>query len=247
MNDIEVILRQLAKIATIDPTVVPTIATQLAKIAAQGHDITSIINMLQKVAASYPTYLRSCVDAFSDSQISSKQWIAEIVNGTDLGTIFMCGGWLATLLKEPGLEYTKCISIDLDPNVKFAAKALHLDLVAEGWKFIPYEADILDINYNTHLFNIQRANGTSVELEFTPDTIINTSCEHIEKFSDWWNKIPKGKLIIVQSNDGFDIPTHVNCVRNLDEFAAQTPMDNLIYQGSKVMPKFTRFMRVGYK
>ena len=34
-----------------------------------------------------------------------------------------------------------------------------------------------------------------------PNTIINTSCEHIVNFDEWYRKIPAGKLVILQSND----------------------------------------------
>ena len=51
-----------------------------------------------------------------------------------------------------------------------------------------------------------------------PDTIINTSCEHIHDFELWYNKIPKGKLIILQGNDYFELNEHVNCSADQDSF-----------------------------
>ena len=48
--------------------------------------------------------------------------------------------------------------------------------------------------------------------DHSPDTVINTSCEHIENFNEWYDKIPKGKIVILQTNNYFDFE-HVNCSR----------------------------------
>jgi hypothetical protein len=94
---------------------------------------------------------------------------------------------------------------------------------------------------------VKRANGTECGLTVSPDTVINTSCEHIEKFKEWYDLIPQNKLIILQSNNGFGIQEHINCVDGLDQFVQQTPMARVLYSGEKQMPKFTRYMRIGYK
>ena len=38
-------------------------------------------------------------------------------------------------------------------------------------------------------------NGTERELFDKPNTIINTSCEHIENWNEWWDSIPKAKCV----------------------------------------------------
>ena len=48
--------------------------------------------------------------------------------------------------------------------------------------------------------------------------IVNTSCEHIEAFSDWFDSPPSGPLLVLQSNDYFSCDEHINCVNMLDEF-----------------------------
>ena len=59
---------------------------------------------------------------------------------------------------------------------------------------------------NRH-FTTMRNNGTPVATwdPGDPDTIINTSCEHIRNFNSWYNAIPQGKLLILQSNNFFKI------------------------------------------
>ncbi len=79
------------------------------------------------------------------------------------------------------------------------------------------------------------------------DTVINTSCEHIENFSKWYDLIPDGKLVVLQSNNFFDVEEHVNCVSNIKEFAEMTPMSNVLYEGELPLDKYTRYMRIGYK
>jgi hypothetical protein len=80
-----------------------------------------------------------------------------------------------------------------------------------------------------------------------PDTFINTSCEHIENFTNWFNLIPKGKLVALQSNNYFELPEHVNCVNDIDEFKQQAPLSNIIYEGELELEKYTRYMIIGYK
>ena len=85
------------------------------------------------------------------------------------------------------------------------------------------------------------------ELDDIPDTIINTSCEHIENFDDWYAKIPDGKLVVLQSNNYYEVEEHVNCVGSIEEFAVKAPMDNILYSGELELPKYKRFMLIGYK
>ena len=80
-----------------------------------------------------------------------------------------------------------------------------------------------------------------------PDTIINTSCAHIEKFTEWFNAILKDKLVVLQSNNYFEIDDHINCVKNITEFKQQAPLSNIIYEGELELEKYTRFMLIGYK
>jgi hypothetical protein len=80
-----------------------------------------------------------------------------------------------------------------------------------------------------------------------PDTIINTSCEHIENFSKWYSKIPKGKLIILQSNDYFEVKEHVNCSKSISQFSKTCPMTETLFEGELFLPKYTRFMKIGFK
>ncbi len=189
------------------------------------------------------------VDAFSTGQFLSKNWISEECerNNLNLKTVFLCGGWFGTLFLDTRLKFEKVRSFDIDSKCEYVADELNRDLVQNNWKFKAVTADIHVIDYTNFTFDVRRKNGTLCQLTESPDTIINTSCEHIHNFSKWYSRIPKGKLLILQSNNGFKISGHVNCSEDLKSFSDLTPLSKTLYSGEKEMPEFTRFMRIGYK
>ena len=191
-------------------------------------------------------------DCFARGQLQSKQWIVTELEKLDveLGTVFLCAGWyatLATMLFESNINVDNVRSFDFDPNCVSIAKVFNKPWLRDDWKFQASIADILDIDYNSHTFSVTRSDGTLCEITNTPDTIINTSCEHIEDFDKWYNSIPSNKLVILQSNNYFEVNEHVNCVVDQDEFDKMAPMSNVLYTGELELEKYTRFMRIGYK
>ena len=103
-----------------------------------------------------------------------------------------------------------------------------------------------DTNKTYHYYTIN-VKGEPKLCQEVPDTIINTSCEHIEKFTEWFNAIPRDKLVVLQSNNYFEIDDLINCVKNITEFKQQAPLSNIIYEGELQFEKYTRFMLIGYK
>jgi hypothetical protein len=79
------------------------------------------------------------------------------------------------------------------------------------------------------------------------DLIINTSTEHFDSL-DWFDRIPKGTMVILQGNNMPHDDHHVHTT-SLDEFKKLYPLSEYAYEGSKefVYPnwKFTRFMTIG--
>ena len=73
-----------------------------------------------------------------------------------------------------------------------------------------------------------------------PDTIINTSCEHIKNFDRWYDKIPDGLLVALQSNNYYNVPEHINCVDNEVQLAIQAPMKDVLYMGSLHLKKYSK-------
>jgi hypothetical protein len=119
--------------------------------------------------------------------------------------------------------------------------------VMDSWKFKATTADMLELNYKHCVYLTKRADGSEIELNEAPDTIINTSCEHVKDFSRWWEKIPAGKLLVLQSNNLFTAAGHENCFESLAAFAASAPLTKTYFSGEHELPDYKRFMLIGYK
>ena len=97
------------------------------------------------------------------------------------------------------------------------------------------------------MFKTVKADGTDEVISVTPDTIINTSCDHIKNYDIWYNKLPNDKLLILQNNNYFEEEEHVNSVKDLDTFKEASPMSNIVFEGTLNLGMYKRFMLIGYK
>ena len=191
-------------------------------------------------------------DCLSRGQLQSKLWLVdELKNiGVDLGVVFLCAGWygtLATLMFESGIHFEKIRSFDIDESTESIADIFNKPWIINGWKFKPVIQDIHDINFTNHSYIVSKGKNDFEVLYDTPDTIINTSCEHINNFEEWYAKIPNGKLVILQCNDYVEIEEHVNCHKTLQGFETQTPLEVELFSGEIQLDKYKRYMRIGYK
>jgi hypothetical protein len=193
-------------------------------------------------------------DCFSRGQLQSKLWLVHELKkcNVDLGTVFLCAGWyatLATMIFESDIKVDKIRSFDIDETTVDIAETFNKPWFANQWKFKALVEDIQDINYNEHTWQYwsNKNNRMSYPITDSPDTVINTSCEHIENFANWYAKIPQGKLVLLQSNNYYEVDEHVNCVNDIEEFSTIAPMKDLLYSGELELPKYKRFMLIGYK
>jgi len=191
-------------------------------------------------------------DCFSRGQLQSKLWLVKELSrlDLDLGIVFLCAGWyatLATMLFESGIKINRIRSFDIDDSCYSIAETFNKPWVKDEWRFKATTQDIFDIDFNLHTYLVKRADGSTCDLTESPNTIINTSCEHIENFDNWYAKIPQGKLVILQSNNYYEVEEHVNCVGSIEEFSTIAPMKDLLYSGELELPKYKRFMLIGYK
>ena len=197
--------------------------------------------------------VKSLSDAFSSGQLKSKLWLIQKLkdhNLTSLGCVFSCAGWYGVLpflfLTDRRFSITRCFLFEKDPLSVKIAEDINRCFVTKNWAFKAVLQDIQDLDYSMACFQTLRANGTAVELQAVPDTIINTACEHIANFDVWWSKIPQGKLIILQNNDYFSLPDHINCVSSIEEFKKQADMD-FLYEGTLNLDSYRRFLLIGRK
>jgi len=214
-------------------------------------------NSTQFVAAFKNFYVNNTEfadDCFSRGQLESKLWLVNNVVDLKipLGTVYLCAGWygtLATMLFESGTSIESIRSFDIDESCVAIAEVFNKPWVMENWKFKSITQNINDINFESHSWQVwsNKNNRYSHPIVESPDTIINTSCEHISNFDEWYAKIPEGRLVVLQSNDYFEIKEHVNCSKDLEAFSIQTPMKTELFSGELLLPKYKRFMRIGYK
>ena len=95
--------------------------------------------------------------------------------------------------------------------------------------------------YVGHIY--EDANKMSTNFYSLNDLVINPSCEHMS--DEWFNKIPKGTHLILQSND-FDIPEHTNIVKNIKEMKDKYEMTD-IYSCTLQCSVYRRFTLAGIK
>jgi hypothetical protein len=169
-----------------------------------------------------------------------------------LGTVFLCAGWygtLAAMLFDSTCDIKKIRSFDLDETCWQIADTINRNKVKEQWKFKAVTQDIHEITFDQpHTYSAwSKTENQDVTLTDICDTVINTSCEHIHNFKDWYAKIPKGKLVVMQSNNYDQLEEHVNCAKDLEEFETQTPMTKCLYNGTLDLIKYTRYMRIGIR
>jgi hypothetical protein len=193
-------------------------------------------------------------DALSWGQLKSKRWLVTELEklNLDLGIMFLCAGWYATLapmLFDSSCKIDKIRSFDIDESCVAIADTINANKVKENWKFKAVADDIFNINYSTHQWQAWSKANNRMSYPFVeiPNTIINTSCEHIENFDQWYDLIPKDKIVILQTNNYIEIEDHINCSSSLGEFRTQSPMTSVLYEGELVLDKYTRYMRIGIK
>lgn len=178
-------------------------------------------------------------DAFSSGQIGSKIWLCENLEKVYSGieNILVLGGWLGLtsflLLSRGNLEIKQIKSLDIDPTCEPLADALNENWKWQDWKFKAY----------THDCNKKH------EFIDWADLIINTSTEHFDSL-DWWENIPKNKLVALQGAD-MDHADHIFKFSNLNDFCHTFKMQSVDYVGENEFKypdwSFKRFMIIGTK
>ncbi|MDB4348974.1 hypothetical protein OAA64_01470 [bacterium] len=192
-------------------------------------------------------------DLFSKGQMESKRWLVNELEKIKqpLGTVFLCAGWygsLASFLFESDIQLDKIRSFDIDESCASIAETFNRNKTMDGWQFKATTLDICNMDYPLE-YKTYRSNGTAQDLVEMPNTIINTSCEHIPTgdFVNWYNNIPIGTLVVLQTNNYFKLTEHVNCCNDLDHFVRLTPIQYLHFSGELELPNYTRYMRIGIK
>jgi hypothetical protein len=194
--------------------------------------------LIDQVDALGPDQKRLFTAAVDEVQVRSKLWlIDELTKRRDLdnATLVVLGAWYGVLpllfnwrLERPPARMV-CVDISAD------ACQLGRQVIGPLYTNIEYQVgDAMSLDYPS------LARNPSL-------VVINTICEHLPDAVTWWQRIPSRQLTVLQSNNYDRCPDHVNCVRDLSEMKAQTPMSELLYEGVLPLPIFDRFMLIGYR
>lgn len=171
-------------------------------------------------------------DAIGPSQIASKQLLLSYLKDWSSRNleVVSVGGWIGLteyLLHKNNLIRKRHVNLELDNLARRVSYQLNVD-----------SKDYISLHLDAHNFNY----------EIEDLVVINSSCEHIERFSDWYNLIPAGTRCILQSNNMFGIEGHINCHTSLSEFQSSVPMRQLQYaKALDIGQNWTRFTVVGIK
>jgi len=191
-------------------------------------------------------------DAFSIGQLKSKKWVVDVLEDLNLplGITFVLCGWygiLPAMLFYSTLSVDKVRSFDKDEKCWEIADSINKTNCHNQWRFKAITEDIFNIDFKSHTWQVWSNSNNRMCYPITdvPDTIINTSCEHTS--NDWYEKIPDGKLIVLQSNNFVEIKDHVNCIFSIDEMKETYEMNKIFFSGEKKMKKYSRYMLVGIK
>lgn len=214
----------------------------------------SILPNLYKAIAYYPQ--GNWADALSKGQIFSKIWLiqeaSKVLKDREFECVYCVGGWYGLLgalwlEKQPIRSTGKFRSFDIDPSCENIADQINKQFIMEGWVFKAITADMLAINYSHHSYELVNSKGQVITMHDEPDLVINTSCEHLEKFEEWMGRLPKGIHVILQSSDYRGIKEHVNCVDSLEAFEKQAGLEKVLFSGELHTAKYKRFMLIGVK
>ncbi len=181
-------------------------------------------------------------DALSRNQVKSKIWLIEQMSAnnvlpkprsiTDKGTsTLVVGGWvgmipfLANMLDK---KLDAVVNVDIDKTVHSAARELNANNSIHS-SFTNVGTDIKKLNLSPYKNLL----------------IIDTIVEHFEDHGEWVKTLPAGTTVVLQGNDMFNVPDHVNCHKTLEEFLTSCGLNTILWAGELNLYKCTRFMAIG--
>ena len=203
-------------------------------------DLTYLRNVL-KVIKHNPHLKDDIIDSLSDNQFKSKEFLINHINDLNIlnekSEIIILGSWYGSILIPAFKQIKKITAIDLDKNVINIAKYK----LFNHYKNVDF---ICDDVFSTFRNQYEKAT-----------LFINTSCEHMKPMKEWgpspqyknpwWNRVSP-TYFAFQSNNMFNIPTHINCVNNIEEFKEQMPSNaKIIIEDHIKDDRGTRFTLIG--
>ena len=195
-------------------------------------DIQDVLFWMDAIRDSDDRY--RTLESFWKGQVNSKVWLIENLKQFQKqywNHIVIHGGWngvLASLIFNSDINVGKITSVDIDPKCQQTATTINKRQEMEG-RFEAVTADMTDYEYEA-------------------DVVINTSCEHLTNgaYGRWFNLVPDDSLIVVQSNNYFELEEHINCSIDIDDFTRTSKLKPYL-RDTLVLPKYDRYMIIGKK
>jgi hypothetical protein len=212
----------------------------LGKLLSNYYPTHSVhINKLAQSVAENPDL--NWKDALSRNQIRSKLWLIDRLDALkilpkprkyatdDSFNVLLVGGWvgmLSFLADMKGKFLDVVTNIDIDESVHAASSDLN---------------SVTKSTFRTSNRDVRKLN---IE-KYSKPIVIDTIVEHFTDHGEWVKTLPKKAMIVLQGNDMFDVPDHVNCHKTLEEFVASCGLNNIIWSGELNLYKCTRYMAIG--
>ena len=172
------------------------------------------------------------IDSYSYNQFKSKENLLKHIDDLQLyqPNIVILGCWFGSILVPALTEKADRITcIDIDDRVIGVGKC-RLFTMYDNISWLT--RDVWDERVFHRIKNA--------------DLIINTSCEHMPSMSELPPLYKSNAYFAFQSNNMYNIPTHINCVASIEEFYSQLPHNATIIEEDEVEDdRGTRFTLIG--
>ena len=199
-------------------------------------DIAAWFNSIRNLSEERRT---RALESFYSGQLLSKGWLIHCLSYyvEHSSNVYIFGGWtgvLSSMLFNSKIPVKKIRSIDMDPLCEEIADTINKPYEMDGWRFKAVTADMTRYDYDWGI---------------TSDVVINTVCEHLtqEAYTEWYDRIATGSLIVAQSNNYFSCPEHIRCNNNLNEFMDANYVRDALFSGHLHTKEYTRYMSIWRK
>jgi hypothetical protein len=174
--------------------------------------------------------------SITDDLLYSKIWVVQTLkqlNKTNFSTVYILGSWysnMSIILDRLGITADKIINVDKNKKrVEIGKK-----MVDNAEVDTEIEHMVKDVN----LLDYQQLDKNSI--------VINTSVLDIDD-TVWWDNIPKGTVVILQSRNETKNTPH----EKLSDLENDFPMSKILFKDTVQLEdpetKYHRFMIVGIK
>lgn len=213
-----------------------------------------VVEMIEKYYRDETQDRKALEDAYSRSQVNSKIWLAKELAKIkkEFTNIHILAGWFGQLihyLDAAGITYERARIIDMDINAcEVSDTIFNLDKLNDfKAKAVNMDIDSLDLTATGITCTI-KTNQSSYEEKLASQLIINTSAEHMT--DEWFFKIKfkemvSDPILVIQSNNLFDVPEHINCVHSVDHMKKKFPMREILFEGELQLKGYKRVMLIG--